>query len=446
MTATDTTTGSITGNAATTVNAAAASTFQVSTAVTATAGTGQSFTVTARDAFGNTATGYTGTVHFTSSDAQATLPANYTFIATDNGVHTFTITLKTVGDQSVIATDTTIGTITGTAVVTVNASPPPPPSAKPFAVGTVPGTVASVTMYNPDHTLRFPSVQPFGPVYSMGVRVAVGDVTGDGIPDVVAVTNGGIRAKARIIDGATGTVLSNNLLGATLYKGKVSVAVGDVNGDGIADIALGMNNGGSRVRVFRGGDFTKLTGFLAGPATNFLGRTTVALGDMTGDGKADLVVTSSYSGRSRVVGYNGVSLAPGVTPETMFTKFTLGWKYVSGLFLALGDVNADDRADLVIGSAGTRSPNVTVFSGQSLVESNTWTKIATFTPASSSSKTGVRVGVRDIDGDGKLDILTSSGEMVSAFQGGSGLPATGLPPLMFAFDPAPGINGGVWVG
>ena len=53
------------------------------------------------DAFGNTATGYLGTVHFTSSDGPAVLPANYTFIAGDNGVHTFTtVTLKTAGTQS----------------------------------------------------------------------------------------------------------------------------------------------------------------------------------------------------------------------------------------------------------------------------------------------------------------------------------------------------------
>ena len=48
-----------------------------------------SFTVTAQDAYGNRATGYTGTVHFTSSDAQASLPVDYTFTAADAGMHTF---------------------------------------------------------------------------------------------------------------------------------------------------------------------------------------------------------------------------------------------------------------------------------------------------------------------------------------------------------------------
>ncbi len=83
-----------------------------------TAGTAASVTVTARDTYGNIATGYRGTVHFTSSDGQAVLPANYVFVSGDNGVHTFTngVTLKTVGTQSVTATDTVTGSITGSQI------------------------------------------------------------------------------------------------------------------------------------------------------------------------------------------------------------------------------------------------------------------------------------------------------------------------------------------
>jgi hypothetical protein len=70
-----------------------------------TAGMAGSFTVTATNGDGTTATGYTGTVHFTSSDAQAVLPGDYTFTAADAGVHTFSATLKTAGVQSLTATD-----------------------------------------------------------------------------------------------------------------------------------------------------------------------------------------------------------------------------------------------------------------------------------------------------------------------------------------------------
>jgi len=69
--------------------------------------TASNVTVTARDAFGNVADGYTGTVSFTSSDTQATLPPNYTFTSDEAGAHTFPsgVVLVTPGSQTVTVTD-----------------------------------------------------------------------------------------------------------------------------------------------------------------------------------------------------------------------------------------------------------------------------------------------------------------------------------------------------
>src|SRR5207244_360055 len=121
VTATDTATGSITGSATVTVTAAAATHLTVSAPASATAGNAFNITVTALDAFNNTATGYTGTVHFTKSDAGSgsSVPANYTFVAGDNGVHTFAngVIFVTAGNQSVTATDTVTSSITGSATV-----------------------------------------------------------------------------------------------------------------------------------------------------------------------------------------------------------------------------------------------------------------------------------------------------------------------------------------
>ena len=92
-----------------TVTAGAATHLAVSAPATATAGTAFNFTVTALDQFNNTASGYTGMVHFTSTDSQASLPANSTLT---NGVGTFSATLKTVGSQTITATDTVTSSIT----------------------------------------------------------------------------------------------------------------------------------------------------------------------------------------------------------------------------------------------------------------------------------------------------------------------------------------------
>jgi hypothetical protein len=122
ITATDTANASIMGTSnAITVTAGAATHFAVTAPASATAGTAVSVTVTALDMFNNIATGYAGTVHFTSTDVWAVLPADYPFTPADAGAHTFTnaVTLKTGGTQTITAADAATGSITGSAAVVV---------------------------------------------------------------------------------------------------------------------------------------------------------------------------------------------------------------------------------------------------------------------------------------------------------------------------------------
>jgi parallel beta-helix repeat protein len=139
VTATDTVTSTITGKESGIVVASTAvAGFTVTGYPSTTAGAPQNFMVVAVDKFGNKVTGYTGTVHFTSSDAQATLPANYTFTTADAGDHTFSATFKTAGTQSVTTTDTTSnasGVQTGIAVT--------PAAAKTLTVGGIPTNVGA---------------------------------------------------------------------------------------------------------------------------------------------------------------------------------------------------------------------------------------------------------------------------------------------------------------
>src|SRR5262249_38252802 len=86
VTATDAVNSSITGQqSGITVTPPAASSFSLSAPPSASAGTSFIITLTVKDASGNIATGYTGKVHFTSSDAAAALPADYVFTAADAG-------------------------------------------------------------------------------------------------------------------------------------------------------------------------------------------------------------------------------------------------------------------------------------------------------------------------------------------------------------------------
>lgn len=78
-----------------------------------------SVTVTARDQFNNLATGYTGTVHFSSSDIVAMLPGDYTFVAADNGSHIFIVKLNSVGLHTLNVADTLNISVSGTININV---------------------------------------------------------------------------------------------------------------------------------------------------------------------------------------------------------------------------------------------------------------------------------------------------------------------------------------
>jgi autotransporter-associated beta strand protein len=114
--------GSLTASASTAVTTSAQVLALAGLSSTATAGTAQTVTVTLTDGFGNVITNYLGTLHFTSSDSQAGLPADYTFTAADQGSHTFQVTFKTTGTQSLSVTDAAISDLKASGAVSVTTS------------------------------------------------------------------------------------------------------------------------------------------------------------------------------------------------------------------------------------------------------------------------------------------------------------------------------------
>src|SRR4029077_16868645 len=147
---------------------------------------------------------------------------------------------------------------------------------------------------------------PFGG----GVFVACGDVDGDGLADVITGKGPGGDPHVRAFSLASGSpveIASFNAYAPT-FAGGVHVAVGDVNGDGRADIITGAGPGGApHVRAFSlaGGGVTELASFLAyDPA--FTGGVFVAGGDVNGDGIAEIIAgTTRAGGPVRVFAIDG---------------------------------------------------------------------------------------------------------------------------------------------
>jgi uncharacterized protein (DUF2141 family) len=166
-----------------------------------------------------------------------------------------------------------------------------------------------------------------------------------------------------------------------------SVALGDVNGDGKLDLAVG-NSGSNNVSILLGNG----TGSF-GAATNFAVGTdprSVALGDVNGDGKLDLVVANNGSGNVSIL------LGTGTGSFGAATNFAAG---NGAVFVALGDVNGDGKLDLVVGNQS--SSNISILLGNGTGSFGAATNFAAGDGAN-------RVALGDVNGDGKLDLAVAN--------------------------------------
>src|SRR5262249_25434565 len=134
-----------------------------------------------------------------------------------------------------------------------------------------------------------------------GVRVAVGDVNGDGVEDVITAPGVGGGPHVQVFNGVNNALLYSFMAGAATFAGGLPVASGDVNDHGFADIIVGFGagaGGGGHVKVFSGRTGALLQDFIAYPG--FTGAINVAAGDMNGDFKSDIMTAPGFGGGPHV--------------------------------------------------------------------------------------------------------------------------------------------------
>jgi hypothetical protein len=220
---------------------------------------------------------------------------------------TVTVTATGLGPQTVTATvmspDTTPNTITTSATITVMNFRPI------IAVGAGFGALSEIKVFDAGTTNLLLDFFAFGGGFTGGVRVAVGDVNGDGIPDIIAVTGPG-ASEIKVFNGANSAVLFDYFANFSFnpgFTGGLFVAAGDVNKDGHADILVGPDVGGNaEVKVFSGTNAAVLYDFYAfNPG--FTGGVHVALGDVDGDGRADLITMTGANASPEVRIFSGLN-------------------------------------------------------------------------------------------------------------------------------------------
>ena len=114
-----------------------------------------------------------------------------------------------------------------------------------------------------------------------------------------------------VLDGASGAVLFS-AQPVDDFTGGVFVSLGDMSGDKKAELVVTPDTGGGpRVIAYRGGDFAKIDDFFGIDDPAFRGGARTALGDVNGDGYADLAVSAGFGGGSRISIYDGHALGTG---------------------------------------------------------------------------------------------------------------------------------------
>ena len=262
----------------------------------------------------------------------------------------------------------------------------------------------------------------FEPGFQGGVQTVLADLNGDGRNEVIAASGRGRIAEWRVFSQDAGGDYVQTASGRPFgdgWKGGLSLAAGDFDGDSRIDIAASKAMGDGEVRVFRGNG--GLGGFESTPwrtirpfSSSFLGGSNVAAADLgtfanglatdagKQDGRAELIVGSGPTGEAVVRTYD----LSGATPKVLSTVRPFGPGFLGGVSVATGRYDADGIPDLIIASGRRGGSATEVYGGRAGAAS----RLANFAAFASLGNSTAATYVSGIDttGDGRVDTLYAS--------------------------------------
>jgi hypothetical protein len=313
-----------------------------------------------------------------------------------------------------------------------------------IAVAGGPGSLPVVNLYRASTGQVVNSIMAYDPSFRGGVHVAVGDVNGDGVPDLVTAPGPGGAPHVKVFDGRNGQLIEQFFAYAPTFAGGVWVAAGDFSGDGRADIITGAGaGGGPQVKVFNSRNGQVMASFNA-YAPNFTGGVTVAAADVDRDGRADIITGAGAGGGPVIQVFRDRDLA------LIFRSFAFDPTFGGGVFVSAGDVNGDGRPDVIATPGAGGGAVVTAFN---VATGRPILGFAATPPGSigggvffaeTTFASGMRVASVDVTGDGIADFVLVPGAgrpgRVRVLDGTTRNEVYGLQ----QFDPS--FLGGVFVG
>ncbi|MDR3389013.1 MAG: FG-GAP-like repeat-containing protein [Rudaea sp.] len=232
--------------------------------------------------------------------------------------------------------------------------------------------------------------------------VICADINGDGRPDLIIANNGSNTVSVLLNTTAPGSTTASFAVQQTFAAGSgpFAVATADINGDGKPDIIVADGNG-TNVSVLlnttaagaASASFATQQGFTVGSAPYF-----VAVADLNGDGRPDLIVINSFGTSSLSVLLNttspGASTASFAAQETFYAGF-------NPFSVTAADINGDGKPDLIVTNYNFNNTVSILRNTTAPGAAATFAPLQTF--ATGTNPTSVVAA--DVDGDGKPDLI-----------------------------------------
>ena len=218
----------------------------------------------------------------------------------------------------------------------------------------------------------------------------------------------GGQSQVKLMD-ASGSEISQ-LRAFETFNGPVSVAYGDLNNDGVKDIVAAAGpGGGPHVKVFDGLSSNEIASFYAYDS-RFTGGVNVAVGDLNGDGKLELITGAGPDGGPHVKAFALNFSGATATAQEVASFMAYDASFTGGVSVAAGDVNGDGAFDIITGAGAGGGPHVKAFGfGTPAPSLGALQDLVSFYAYDANFTGGVSVASGNLDGLGADEIITGAG-------------------------------------